>query len=377
VIVHGLVSLADYLGDFVVYRNLQPVDPSLPGLSQLVSRLGLPGGIPRKTEIDYARVVAAMLDSAARADGREPRLRRLVALGDTRLYDISAFRNLCRVTGWRGQAFICAENTSEPASLENHEPGVYLSNRWGLLGQFVADLRSRDFVVDEDTVIMVDLDKTAVGARGRNDHTIDQARIEGVRRTAATLLGTSYDEERFLVAYYELNQQAYHPFTADNQDYLVYVCLVIAAGLRRLDDVTAEVEGGTLHSFAQFIEQVNERYPDLAGTPLAAVHDSVLARFRAGDPTPFKAFRHNEFRATIERFGRLEGTPSAQEALAGEIVVTHEVVELARHWRGKGALVFGISDKPDEAALPTPEAASAGYLPLHRARTHCVGEPFP
>ncbi|MGQ9555598.1 MAG: hypothetical protein ACUVWR_15970 [Anaerolineae bacterium] len=373
-ILHGPLSLADWLGDLVVYRNLQPVDANLPGLKDIAPQLGLAGApTPRKAELDYARVVVAILDSAARLDGREPKMQRLVALGDTRL-DVSAFRNLCQVTGWRGQAFICAERMNEPAKMEEAEAGVCLANRWAMVGDLPEALRQRSFPVDENTVIMVDLDKTAIGARGRNDHIIDQARIEGVRRTAAALLGDTYDEERFLVAYYKLNQPSFHPFTADNQDYLVYICLIIAAGLRRLDDVVAEVQNGRLHSFSQFIEAAHSRYSELAGSPLAAVHAAVYERFRAGDPTPFKAFRYNEFRATIERLGCLPGTPSIEEALAKEIVITHEVAQIAQYWRQCGALVFGISDKPDEAALPTDEDEAAGYVPLHRGRTHCVGE---
>ena len=384
-ILHGPLSLADLLGDFVVYRNLQPVDPKLPGLRDIAPQLGLAGApTPRKTELDYARVVASILDSAARLNGREPAMQRLVALGDTRLYDVGAFRNLCQVTGWYGQAFICAERMNEPAKMEEPEAGVYLANRWAMLGDLPDALHQRSFPVDENTVIMVDLDKTAIGARGRNDHIIDQARIEGVRRTAAALLGATYDEERFLVAYYKLNQPPFHPFTADNQDYLVYICLLIAAGIRRLDDVVAEVQSGALRSFSQFIEAINARYAEnrtadfprsvLAGSPLAAVHSAVYERFSAGDPTPFKAFRHNEFRATMERLGCLQGTPSVEEALAQEIVITHEVAQLAQHWRQCGALVFGISDKPDEAALPAEEDRATGYVPLHRGRTHCVGE---
>jgi hypothetical protein len=57
-----------------------------------------------------------------------------------------------------------------------------------------------------------------------------------------------------------------------------------------------------------------------------------------------------------------------------EIVITQEVRELALEWRSRGALLFGLSDKPDEASLPTPELEQQGYLPLHRSVTHLVGE---
>ena len=60
--------------------------------------------------------------------------------------------------------------------------------------------------------------------------------------------------------------------------------------------------------------------------------------------------------------------------LAEEILVTEEVRRMALVWRERGALTFGLSDKPDEASLPPAELAEKGYPPLHRAVTHAVGE---
>ncbi len=40
--------------------------------------------------------------------------------------------------------------------------------------------------------------------------------------------------------------------------------------------------------------------------------------------------------------------------------------------RERGALIFGVSDKPDEASLPSEEQASAGLRPLHRLVTLAV-----
>jgi hypothetical protein len=373
-IIHGPVALSDLLGDLVVFRNLEPIDSALPGLADLAPGLDIEAGrIPRKNEMDYARVVAGILAAAAKQRGTPPP-RRLVALGDTRMNDVAAFANLCAVSGWPGLTVICSEKPAEPARLEHVEPTVYLSNRWTHVGAMPALLREAAIPVDEETVIMLDIDKTAIGARGRNDHTIDQARIEGVRRTALQLLGAAYNEEAFLRAYYFLNKPQYHPFTADNQDYLVYVCLIVAAGLIPLEGLATAVEEGRTSSFSQFIQTVQDRRGDLDGSPLAAVHESVYERFSAGDPTPFKAFRRNEFRATVERIGCLSGTPAIDVALAQEIVATHEVIEMAQVWQDAGAIVFGISDKPDEAALPAPDNTDPRYQPIHRARTHCVGE---
>jgi hypothetical protein len=57
-----------------------------------------------------------------------------------------------------------------------------------------------------------------------------------------------------------------------------------------------------------------------------------------------------------------------------EILITEEVRQAALAWQRQGALLFGLSDKPDEAALPAAEQAALGYLPLHLAWTHAAGE---
>ncbi|MBS3785148.1 MAG: hypothetical protein KGY78_11970, partial [Anaerolineae bacterium] len=60
--------------------------------------------------------------------------------------------------------------------------------------------------------------------------------------------------------------------------------------------------------------------------------------------------------------------------LAKEIVITQEVREAALRWKARGALLFGLSDKPDEASIPTPALASEGFQSIHRIETHTVGD---
>jgi hypothetical protein len=59
--------------------------------------------------------------------------------------------------------------------------------------------------------------------------------------------------------------------------------------------------------------------------------------------------------------------------LAHEILITQEVREMALMWQAAGALIFGMSDKPEEASIPTESLASQGYLPIHQTVTHAVG----
>jgi len=107
---------------------------------------------------------------------------------------------------------------------------------------------------------------------------------------------------------------------------------------------------------------------------LAEIHNQVYTSVKAGDPTPFKPFRRREYLTTLRCFDRLPEDADPQDLLSNEIVITQEVRAAALDWQHRGALLFGFSDKPDEAALPTPELAAQGWQPLHRAVTHSVGE---
>jgi hypothetical protein len=59
---------------------------------------------------------------------------------------------------------------------------------------------------NEDTALVIDLDKTALGARGRNSQVIDRARVQAVQDTIADLLGEGFDLETFQHVYDILNQ---------------------------------------------------------------------------------------------------------------------------------------------------------------------------
>jgi hypothetical protein len=71
--------------------------------------------------------------------------------------------------------------------------------------------------------------------------------------------------------------------------------------------------------------------------------------------------------------GLPDGVPLARR-LFEEICLTQEVIEVGRWFLARGCLVAALSDKPDEATMPTPEATAQGHLPLHRTSTHVVGQ---
>jgi hypothetical protein len=188
----------------------------------------------------------------------------------------------------------------------------------------------------------------------------------------AGILGEAFDSAVFQRAYDLLNAPEFHPFTADNQDYLAYICLILGSGLYALEQVIDEVRRGKLASFRQFIDAVERRAGELPAA-LRAVHHGIYTNVQAGDPTPFKPFRRNEYLETVSRMGCLGDDTPAERLLSEEIVITQEVRRMAFTWRQRGALLFGLSDKPDEASLPTPELAARGYQPIHRTETHVVG----
>ncbi len=373
---YGRTSVSEFLGDMIVYRNLAPVDARIPSLEALRDEVGIPAGmLPRKHEPEYARAIARMLHAARALDEPYTSLARLVYLGDTRMSDGAAFVNLCKATRCPGMAFIGAETDDEPEMdlVEQDAGTTCLANRWSMLSDFETLCDDYEFRIDKRTVVVIDLDKTAIGARGRNANVIDQARVSAVRRTVGDLLGDTFDAAQFQQAYITLNQPEFHPFTADNQDYLAYICLIINSGLYHTAPLVDDIHNGRMGSFAQFIAAVNARAGELPEN-LRALHNEIAARVRQGDPTPFKTFRYNEYRETVGRMGYLPDDRPATDLLEKEIVITQEVRAIALKWKAQGALLFGLSDKPDEASIPNFEQAAQGYLPIHRTETHAVGE---
>lgn len=374
---YGRAKVSDFLGDAIIYRNLQPLDARLPSLADLHETVGLPAGVvPRKSTNDYARVVAQILRAGRALEAPQTPIQRVIFIGDTRLNDGTAFANICAAGGWPGLAFIAAEKPDQAPSFEMEPRGenahVYVANRWAALPDFVAYLDEQNFPVDEHAAVLLDLDKTTLGARGRNDGVIDQARVDAAFQTVRALLGDDFDAPAFEAAYRELNKVEYHPFTTDNQDYLVYLCLIFGSGIFHQAILMDDIRSERLASFERFLDEVSCRSLELP-RPLQVIHHDVQTRVNAGDPTPFKTFRRNEYRATAARMGQLGTESTVEQKLAEEIVITREVYTQALAWLEEGAFLFGLSDKPDEASIPGPEQASQGAQPIHKIETDVVG----
>jgi hypothetical protein len=366
-------SLYELFGDLVIYRDLNPVDPRLPRFETACAEIGLSDAVrPRKHDPAYAQTMAWFLQRARAIEMPETAIQELVYLGDTVLSDGNAFRNLRSAGGWRGWAFIGAERDEALAVSEQDD--IYTANRWTALTAFVAWMRERGAALDAHTAVIIDIDKTALGARGRNDGVIDRARVAAIEATVSEALGPSFDQASFRRAYVELNQSKYHKFTADNQDYLAYTCLMLGSGIWTLGDLQTAIAAGRLATVQDLMARVDEMRDQLPSQVLKSLHDNIYELVKVGDPTPFKAFRRREYLETTARMGNLPDNIPLAQRLVEEICLTQEVMEVGRWFRTHACLVVALSDKPDEATMPSPEIATQGHLPLHCTTTHVVGQ---
>lgn len=362
-------TLADYLADRIVYRNLRPADMSLPGLAEVWQQVGLDSlRIPRKTEPAYAATIVQLLQAAQAARQAAP-LRDALFIGDTHMNDGTAARNIGAHLPLRG--FIGADRLNKAEQISYDGP-LMIANRWRHLEQWLNWVQSEGIACDERSAVLVDIDKTCIGGRGRNDAVIDAARVAAVRQTVEEVLGGDFDEVGFRNVYDTLCQAEYHPFTADNQDYLAYISLMVMGGVVPADEFWAELKAGRLTGFHRFLALCHERRERMS-EGLACVHGEVHANVVQGDPTPFKSFRYREYFATVRRMDCLPDHTPRAELLSREIVITAEVGETLEWLAGRGVLIFGISDKPDEASLPPSGPAGEGYQALHRTRMKVVG----
>lgn len=371
----GRAALADICDDWVIYRNLEPLDKRVPGLKQAFYDMELRSEqIPRKQDRDYAKAAVWFVDRIQQVRGARAPISELLFLGDTLFNDGQAFANMIDESNWRGACFIGAERLEQEATTRVEQETIHIANRWSSIVDWVAALKAQGFRLDASTAVIIDIDKTAIGAKGRNDKVIDRARLAGIYRTMDSVLGEDFDQALYEQHYNELNRARYHLLTADNQDYLAYICMVLNIRLISLEEVMREVENKSLDNFEQFIRWVDSRMMinPAAGEALREVHEAVNGSVRIGDPTPFKRFRRQEFISTMEHMGNMPDSASVQELLENEITITEEVYQLAQWLKARKCEILCLSDKPDEASRPHPRV-SPDLAPLHRAQTHRVG----
>jgi len=366
-------ALSDAMGQRFIYRNLAPVDPALMGLDKLWPLIGLEAyRIPRKTSAEYARAVWHIMQQAQELRGEQRPLTRVLLIGDSARNDGAVARNMASERAAR--AFIGLEDPAQPKRIEI--TGVMMTaNRWNALADMMTWLQRTGFACDEGTGVLVDLDKTSMGARGRNDRTIDLARVRAAERAAREAIGPNLDVESFSSLYARLNRAECHWLTEDNQDYVAYLSLMVAGGACPQEEFWPAMEERQFSDVLAFSEFCESRAAMMTAQ-LRELHHQVREGLLRQDPTPFKTFRQLEFLETIALMDVLPDGAPAEEVLSQEIVITAEIMQVCRLLSSQGALVFGLSDKPDEASLPTAEAASRGALAIHDTRMKVYGEPL-
>lgn len=339
-------TISDLTGDIVLYRDLEPCDPALPRLADLRAALGMPAGPPpRKRDRAYARLIMALALAARRASGGPP-LTALAVIGDT-----ENDRMLAEHLGALGElptyGFI-GEDRPVAAEAMTWQETIATATRWHMVAPWAAALEERG--VDwAGVALLIDIDKTLLGPRGRADGAIDDARAEGALSIAHTLY-PELDVPAFRRIYVELCRKEWHLYTLDNQDYVVATALLAAVGALNLGALHAELDDIKPPSFASILEATTALTPQ----GLAPLHAELRARVAEGDPTPFKDFRRAELAATIERMAD------------GRLTLCRDIFVLGQELTARGALCMAASDKPAESAIPAPAQHDAGLLPLHR-----------
>jgi hypothetical protein len=345
-------TIATVTGDMVLYRDLEPYDTTLPRLAELRAVLGIPDHtLPRKRDADYGRVVFELL-KRAQAQRSELPLSMVLVVGDTDNDRLMA-AHLRSASGLPVYAFIGADHPEQEPGY-SWQGNTATATRWALLDDWrklVAWRHDPDngAMPWEQTALLLDIDKTLLGPRGRCDAAINEARAEAAFRVAQVLLGDDLSEEGFYTLYDTLCRSEFHVLTLDNQDYVVYITLLLASGILPVNDFVAGINNDTLTTFSRLLEAVTPRIP----APLAHVHADIRTLHEAGDPTPFKAFRRTELAATASRM------------VSGQLSLCRELVALSQWMVEQGALCLAASDKPAESALPSPEQKEMGMLPLH------------
>ena len=198
--------------------------------------------------------------------------------------DGTAARNIGEHLPLRG--FIGADRLQEEEKIK-FDGTMMIANRWRLLDEWVKWARKEGIVCDERTAVLMDIDKTFIGTRGRNDKVIDAVRVSAVKQTVEEALGGAFDEARFRSVYDKLAQPEYHPVTADNQDYLAYISLMVMGDVFPAEEFWAELEAGRMTGFLQFVTLCDGRR-DRMEHGLAAAHAEVVANVRQGRPNPLQ-----------------------------------------------------------------------------------------
>ncbi len=367
-----MTTLSEFLDDRIVYRDLQPIDPQYQGYNQCARTFGLdPANLPRKTDPSYAKV-AVWIAEHMQERRSDTEIEELLFIGDTYATDGVSFEDMIGFARWRGACFICIEDlTASPGIIWDERQQVATANRWHLLGPWLQELSAR-FALDDRTAVIIDIDKTALGARGRNSKVINESRLDSLHQALESqLISTGkFSFAEFRLVYDAISRPEFVPLTGDNQDYIVYIGLMVTTGIMTLKEVSGIL--AQKMSFDHLVRWITTQAENKFSMQMRQLHEQYQMCARNGDCTPFKQFRRQEFLNTVQHMGHLPAGTSPEKRLAEELCITQEVRELSLFMRERGGLLMSLSDKPQEATTPHPRWHK-GMQPIHRVFTHAVG----
>ncbi len=322
--------------NYIVFRELNPLREELPSFSELKKQLKL-DFLPRKKDPEYAKVLSFLFKKIGDFE-------KVIYFGDTYLNDGSVIKNLTELNEYKVFGVITEEGEQDYIKFKGN---MILNTKWRNLLPILEILEKRDFLLDEKTIVVIDIDKTFIGARGRNNKAIDKARTDAITSIIKDALG-EIEEDRFDYIYSRLNRRSLHSFTGDNQDIVAIMSILFYGDYYALGRFIREFYAGNWREPLEFFNTITIPPNDKAYKLLEEVKENLLKK----NPTAFPTFREKEFNCTLKRMDFLPDVSDVRKLLNEEILITKEVYDVGLIAKKKGAIVFGLSDKPELSSIP-------------------------
>ena len=330
-------KLNDIYEDYIVFRELNPIKKSLPQFNEIQSKLGF-SHLPRKKEnpLDYVKALSYIFQSV------RP-FQKILYIGDTNMSDGGVIKAFTALRTYQIVGIITQEEKENKIEFEGN---IVKSTKWMNMKHILKMVEDNGFHIDYNTVVIIDIDKTFIGARGRNDKAIDNARMDAIISIAKKIF-PSFDRETFSQIYSTINAKKFYPLTNDNQDIVSIISIVIYSGAISLKQFEKAFELGIIKNPISFFGSCK-----IKNELLENIVENVKNNIKMKNPTPFPTFRNEEFKSTIERMDFLTDNTPKEKLLKEEIMITKEVYEVGEIAKMNKAVVFGVSDKPILSSVP-------------------------
>jgi hypothetical protein len=326
-------NLNSIFEDLIIFRELNVIKKDFPKFEKLKEILYLEK-LPRKKDKDYALFLSYIIDYVGDFN-------KVIYIGDTFLNDKSVIENLSKLNKYEVYGII-----TEGKGKLKKEDNIVINNYWENLKYIFNELNIN---FDKKTFIIADIDKTLIGARGRNDLSIDKARFDAIREVSKKYI-KDFNEELFFSIYKFLNRKEFHIFTEDNQDIVTLLAIAFNLNLYSFKKFIYEFENGIWKDKISFFERV--LYLNRDRNEFIEIIKECLYKMKNDDPTPFLEFRYKEFEATIKRIDFLSDETETEKLLSEEILITKEVYQILIEGKENGSTIFGLSDKPEASTMP-------------------------